>query len=177
MSVIRAPCRDLKWRRMVLFLGVSAALTGCGRQGGTLSPNEQRDAFAADIQAQFLPTDKTREAATIYATLYPIAAGVEISPAFNKNDISQPPPVYSPTRPSWFFVVDYNSTAAFAHDVVFIIAPTDGSAFAVHRERWWPVVEAQNHWYRRGHMDAAREFMVYEGVVAADWRAAGRVFP
>jgi len=44
----------------------------------------------------------------------------------------------------------------------------------VHKEQWWPIVEGQSHWHRDGHIDAPREFVIFEGIIAYDWRANGR---
>lgn len=144
---------------------------------GACAPRDQRAAIAADVIQQLLPADATREVATVYATLHPLASGVRIMPAFHRDDLRQKPPEYVLTTPSFLVVIDHNSLARFAHDVTYVIAPANGSGRQIHRERWWPTVEGQPHWYRGGYMQAPPEFVVFEGVVALDWRLGGRDAP
>jgi hypothetical protein len=139
-----------------------------------LSPRPPREGIARKICRSFLPDNPSREVMTIYGTLYPIASKIRISPAVNKSDPKVAPPIYILAKPSWFFLVDHNSLMRFAHRVTYIIAPVNGSTFEVHEEQWWPVIEGQSHWHRDGHIDAPREFVVFEGVIAYDWRANGR---
>lgn len=169
-------------RRLALGTVVSVVflvflLSGCASEEQALSDMQRREVVAQDVRESFLPADSSREVMTIYATLYPLATGIAISPAVNKDDPATPPPAYVLSKPSWFLVIDRDSLAGFAHDVTYIIAPDDGSPYEVHEEKWWPLIEGLNHWFQDGRMTAAREFIVYEGVVAADWRAAGEVFP
>lgn len=139
--------------------------------------SSHRYRIAKKICKLFLPDDPSREVMSIYGTLYPIAAKIRISPAVNKGGPQLAPPVYALAKPSWFFVVDHDSLRRFAHPVTYIFAPVDGSPFEVHEEQWWPLIEGQSHWHHAGHIDAPREFVVFEGVIAYDWRANGRDHP
>jgi hypothetical protein len=143
---------------------------GCGSK----TTAAQRDAIARRLVATHLPADRTREVATVYATRSPVAAGIEIAPAAHATDPRQAAPTYTLAKESWFFAIDTNSLARFAHPVIFVFVPTDGSADEVHHERWWPVIEGQRTWFRQGHMEAPPENIVFEGVIAASWRANGR---
>lgn len=142
-----------------------------------LSLFSQRERIARKIYRRFVPHNVSREIMTIYGTLYPVSAKIQIWPAVNKDDPISAPPIYTLAKPSWFFLIDHNSLAGFAHDLTYIFAPVDGSPLEVHEEQWWPFVEGQSHWHRDGHIDAPREFIVFEGVVAYDWRANGRFHP
>lgn len=154
------------------LLSLLITITGC-----QTAPSVRRQRIADDIVARFLPTDSSREVATVFGTRHPIAAGIEIRPVAHKDNPRLPPPVYTLQKDSWFFVVDRNSLAPFAHAVTYILAPVDGSAYVVHEESWWPIVEGQNHWYRAGSMQADMAFIVFQGIIASDWFANGRTFP
>jgi hypothetical protein len=159
----------------VVCLGVLLLfLSGCSSSNSAPTVGQQRQKIVDRIIKTYLPTDRTREIATIYATTAPVAPGIEISPSSHATDPTQTPPTYTLSKSSWVIVIDHNSIARFTHPMTYIFVPEDGSADEVHNEGWWPTVDGINLWYRNGHMEAGLENIVFEGIIASSWRANGR---
>lgn len=152
-------------------------LSTVGCRTARVTPATDHASVVRMVLDRYLPQDSTREIMTVFASRAPVGVGARIRPNANSSGPHHPPPVYRVDRPSWFFAIDRNSLAKWAHDVTFIFIPTDGSPHVVHNERWWPVIDEKTFWYDHGHMDARPPFVVYEGLIAAAWRDGGRVIP